>query len=631
MQSNFVVLLRRLGLLILIYSLCRLLFLIFNFSYFAETDLSVILKSFFFGVRFDLTAVIISNILFISLHLLPFRFFYTIPYQRVLRILFNLVNIPLLLLNSIDWGLFKFTGKRTGAEIFKIMSFGNDFINTLPKMIIDFWYLLIIFFLIIYLMNRFYPKADHLFVHKIKNKPAFINTALGKSVLFLIFTGLTFIGFRGGVQLKPLNILAASRYGTGKTTALVLNTSFTVIKTVGKQTISETHWMPDEEALRISPVIKVPREGATFSPKNVVIIILESFGKEYIGSLNGYEGYTPFLDSLIGKSLVYENAYANGKRSIEGIPAIVAGIPALLPDPFITSAYSSNTITTLPSLLKSKGYTSVFFHGGTNGTMGFDNFSKLSGFDNYFGRTEYADDEDFDGSWGIYDEPFLLRSVREMNKMNQPFLSAIFTISSHHPYKIPGQYAGKFPVGTLPIHQSIGYADYSLKKFFESASASEWYSNTLFVITADHTAISEKPFYQGRAGLYSIPIIFYSPSDPMLHGRVKNTIQQIDILPCVLDYLGYDQPYFAFGKNMLNDNNSGYAISFIDETYQLIRDHYSLIMGNNEKYNFYNFENDSTLKKDIAGTDTTREKNMEMQLHAFLQNFNHAMIFNQMK
>ena len=511
------------------------------------------------------------------------------------------------------------------------MSFGDDFINTAPKMILDFWYLLLIFLVLVVLLIKKYPSLQIINsrYHIIKSK--FYNSIVGRISVFLFFLVLTIISFRGGLQYKPLNIISASRYGNGNTIALVLNTPFTVIKTLGKQTIEEIHWMTNEEAQMINPVIKTPSITDHFSSKNVVLIILESFGKEYIGSQNSCKGYTPFLDSLIGSSLVFENAFANGKRSIEGIPAIVAGIPALMTDPFITSAYSSNSITTIPSLLKSKGYYSVFFHGGTNGTMGFDNFSKLAGFDRYFGRSEYNNDNDFDGSWGIYDEPFLQRTVEEISKMKSPFLATVFTLSSHHPYKIPDKYKKRFPEGTLPIHQSIGYTDYSLKRFFETASKMPWYSNTLFVITADHTALSEKPFYQSRVGQYSIPIIFYSPSDPMLHGKSKFATQHIDILPSVMDYLGFDHTYFAFGKSVFRNPGDGLAVSFIDETYQLIQDGYSFIMRNNEKNSLFHFATDSTLKNDLEGTDTIRERKMEMKLKSFIQNFNHAIVHNEMK
>jgi phosphoglycerol transferase MdoB-like AlkP superfamily enzyme len=528
-------------------------------------------------------------------------------------------------LNCIDFGLFSFTGKRSGTEIFTIMGFGKDFINTLPKMLADFWYLLLIFFFIVFVLTRLYPRLNK--IYKRETKHPVVLTIF----LFLLFSGLAFIGFRGGIQYKPLNILSASRYGTGKTTALILNTPFTVIKTYSKNRLEEFHWMTDSEAKQITPVYKKPNQVNFFTPLNVVLIILEGFGKEYIGSLNSYKGYTPFLDSLIEESLVFTNAYANGKRSIEGIPAIVAGIPALMTDPFISSAYSGNVITSLPGILKVKGYTSAFFHGGTNGTMGFDNFSKLAGYDYYFGRTEYNNDADFDGSWGIYDEPFLIRTATEISKMKSPFFATVFTLSSHHPYKIPEKIAGQFPKGTLPIHQSIGYADYSLKMFFEKVVEQPWFDNTLFVLTADHTAISEYPFYMSSLGMFATPVIYFSADDSKLRGKNNVTTQHIDILPSIADYLGYDLKYFAFGVSVFDSTENHYAINYTNETFQLIQDDHSFILDTVGKNSLYNFVEDSLLKNNLAGKDPALEKKMELKLKSVIQNFNQAIIQNQMR
>jgi phosphoglycerol transferase MdoB-like AlkP superfamily enzyme len=428
-----------------------------------------------------------------------------------------------------------------------------------------------------------------------------------------------------------LNILSASRYGTGKTAELVLNTPFTILKTYGKRTVEEVSWIPPEEAQRLAPVVKKPVPGSTFRRKNVVVLILEGMGKEYIGSLNAYAGYTPFLDTLIRQSLVFPNAYANSKRSIEGIPAIVAGLPALMYDPFITSAYSGNSVTSLASLLKQEGYASIFFHGGTNGTMGFDNFSRLAGFDRYFGRTEYHNDADFDGSWGIYDEPFLRRAAQELNQTDTPFVAALFTLSSHHPYSIPPQYKDKFPQGTLPIHPSIGYADYSLKRFFEEASRMPWFSHTLFVITADHTALSEYGFYRNHVGLFSIPVIYYAPGDSLTPQKNFRTTQQIDILPSVMDYLGYDKPFFALGESVFDKEHNGYSIQFIDGTYQLIEDNYVLMMDTIRRNSLFDFVADSLLLTNLAARDSIRENEMESKLKSVVQQYNRALVHNEMK
>lgn len=628
-KSNLFLLLQRVIVIMILFSICRLLFLLFNFSYFSDEGFLSLLSAFFYGLRFDVTAVVICNLPFLFFHFFPFSFFYRKSYQGFLKFLFLLVNIPLLLLNCIDLALFRFAGKRATADVIKIMSFGDDFTNAVPKMVADFWYILLLFFLLTYLLLRLYNRIHwESPANSTLNK--WMNMRWVRPFLHLLMAGLVFVGFRGGVQFRPINILTASQYGTGQITALVLNTPFTVIKSYGKGALQELHYFSDEEAGRVAPVLHSYAGNGPFQPLNVVVIILESFGKEYIGSLNNTKGYTPFLDSLIGKSMVFTNAYANGKRSIEGIPAILAGIPALMQEPYITSAYAGNALTALGTVLKEKGYSTSFFHGGTNGTMGFDNFSKMAGFSKYFGRKEYNNDADFDGSWGIFDEPFLQRFCTELSATKEPFATVLFTISSHHPYTLPKREASNLPKGSLPIHQSIRYADFALEQFFNSASQKPWYPNTLFVITADHTALSEKSFYQNRVGMYAVPLIFFRP-DGSLHGRNSKTAQQIDILPSVLNYLHYDKPFFAFGSSVFDTTADGHAVNFINDNYQLIQEGYTLLFDTLDKNKLFNFSADSTLQSNLFSSDTVHANQMERKMKAIIQQFNHAMVMNQMK
>ncbi len=134
------------------------------------------------------------------------------------------------------------------------------------------------------------------------------------------------------------------------------------------------------------------------------------------------------------QGLTFTNAFANGKRSIEALPSILSSLPAIMDNAFVTSLYSSNPIESLAAILKNKGYQTSFFHGGKNGTMGFDNFTKLVGIDAYFGLNEYPNEEDYDGNWGIYDEPYLQYFCNQISLMKEPFFTSVFTLSSHHPY-----------------------------------------------------------------------------------------------------------------------------------------------------------------------------------------------------
>ncbi|MCZ8285869.1 MAG: LTA synthase family protein, partial [Bacteroidia bacterium] len=367
-------------------------------------------------------------------------------------------------------------------------------------------------------------------------------------LIFVLIVGATIIGLRGGTQRIPIVFLDAAIYTSPKYIPIVINTPFSVLKSAELTEIKPITFF-DEHQLKAlyNPVHEA--DTGTFKNYNVCVIALESFSKEFTG-ISNRKSYTPFLDSLMKQSIVFSNAIANEKTSINGIPAILASAPCFLDNHYLNSAYSNNVIQTLPSLLKEKGYYSVFYHGGTNGTMNFDSFAKLAGYDAYYGRTEYNDEKDYDGQWGIWDEPFLVRTVQEMGKLKAPFMTSIFTLSSHNPYKIPAKYDGKFDKGKMEIHQCIGYTDYALKRFFTEAQKQPWFANTLFVLCPDHTSISDDPFYANAIGQYSIPIMFYKQG--ITPAMETKTVQQLDIMPTVLGYLNYDKPYYSFGSDMFS-------------------------------------------------------------------------------
>jgi len=208
-------------------------------------------------------------------------------------------------------------------------------------------------------------------------------------------------------------------------------------------------------------------------------------------------------------SWVYHHAYANGKRSIEGVPSSIMALPSLMDNDYISSVYQSNTLFSTAYYLQKWGYQSGFYHGGKNGTMSFDNMVAISQAGTYFGLNEYPNKNDFDGKWGIYDKPYLQYFAQQCREAKQPFYQTIFTLSSHHPYSLPPNEMGKYPEGTLPIHKTVGYTDDALKDFFITASKQEWFKNTVFIITADHSAENEKAYYQSPQGKYEIPLIVF--------------------------------------------------------------------------------------------------------------------------
>ncbi|MGZ4091281.1 MAG: LTA synthase family protein, partial [Bacteroidia bacterium] len=403
------------------------------------------------------------------------------------------------------------------------------------------------------------------------------------------------------------------------------NTPFTILKSLDKNELMEFHFYPEAELKTIyNPIHKF--DSVTFRKKNIVILILESFAKEYTGLGKTGVSYTPFLDSLCGESFVFTNAFANGNKSIEGIPAILSGIPHLMENPFINSSYSNNFQTSFATILGKEGYTTAFFHGGINGTMNFDAYAKLAGYQNYFGKNEYNNEENFDGFWGIWDEPYLQYSINKMDKFKEPFHTSIFTLSSHHPYYVPKKYEGKFPKGTLENSAAIGYSDFALKQFFASAKKSKWYNNTLFVLCADHTSLSDHPFYKNIVGQQCIPVLFFDPGQE-LKGSFDGSFSQTDILPSVMNYLGYNKPFFAFGQSYLGRKNN-YCYYYANGNVMMIADTIMASFNNSKITALYNFKRDSTISKNILHRYGAIEASMTKDIKAFIQCYNNTLIHN---
>ncbi len=627
--SNLILLLKHLSFLLIAYSVCRLLFYWFNYSYFSDLSSSQLLPLLFFGIRFDLSVIILTNSLFILLYVLPFAFRKNKVYRSILKWLFISVNSIGLFANCVDFTYFPYTLKRSNASVLNFFggSIGNDLTHLIPVLFRDYWYIFLIGFIFICLVIRFYNKVENSYSDKGNSF-----NYLTQNIVFFTTLVISIVVYRGGFQLKPISTVTAGEYANVKNISLVLNTPFTILKTLEISTIEpSTTWkITDERELKktYNPLHAGKRKD--FSKLNVIVIALESFSKEYIGVLNNRKtDCTPFLDSLIGESLTFTNAFSNGKTSIDGIPAIAASIPTWMYEPYITSIYGTNQINSLANTLKTQGYYTAFFHGGTNGTMGFDAFSNIAGYDNYFGRKEYNNEKDFDGNWGIWDEEFLQYTANTINQKKQPFFATVFTLSSHHPYPIPNKYKTKFKDGILPIEKSIRYTDFALKHFFETARTMPWYKNTLFVLCADHTSVSSDPFYLNKIGNYSIPIIYYM-ANSNLKGLDTVTTQQIDIMPSVLDYLNYPQPYFSFGNSVFDTTVQHFAVTYNNNKYQLIQDNYVLQFDGDKATDLYNYKNDSLLKNDLIKEKSEQAKKMENHVKAIIQTYQQSLINNKM-
>jgi len=632
-RNIFVVLLYRIMLVMFLFSLCRIGFYVFNYKMFPDVSPGQFLTMMLGGLSFDISAIVYINMLFILLHIVPFEFRYDRIYQKVLKYLFCITNGIAIAMNGMDFVYYRFINKRATADVFQTFENESNLTKLFFRFLADYWTATLFTFFLIFLLVYFYNKVKPV-------KPVTSNRIVYYSINVLMIPlviALVIGAARGGYKhsTRPITISNAARYvEKPQNVAIVLNTPFSLFRTFGKKSLKKFDFFTEDELIKLYNPVHNPEKSEPFNKENIVIIILESFAREYIGSLNRrleggeYYGYTPFVDSLLSVGLSFDVSIANGKKSIDAMPSILASIPSL-ETPYTISHYANNKINGLPELLKRKGYYTAYFHGAPNGSMGFDSFAKMVGFDSYFGLNEYPDKADFDGIWGVWDEPFFNFFADKLNSFQQPFMASIFSVSSHHPFMVPEKYTGKFKKGTAPILEVVGYTDFALKEFFKKIESESWFKNTLFVITADHTNESVHKEFQNNFGSYSIPVILYKP-DSNLKGIKDRIAQQIDIMPTVLSHMNYDEPYLAFGNNLLDDSYESFAFNTNGSTYHLYMKDYLLEMIENKPVGLFNYKDDILLENNLVGKNPEIEAEMADKLKAIIQTYNSRLIDNNM-
>lgn len=554
------------------------------------------------NLRFGCTTVATFLVPYMLLMLLPTRARWNKGYRRVANVLYVVPMVLVLGFDFVDCAYYQFTYRRMSYEFLAYLSIGGDMGNLLPLFVRDFWPVVVsgLATIALFVVLAVKMKLD---TNRKPERP-WVGSLVGLVLLALMV--------RGSVGREMIALTDAAKYCQMKNTSLVLNTPYCILRTLGSEDIAEPHYMDSDEAERLcrvdfsSMATKakedpnttltaatgfVPNGGrltsaedGTTRRKNVMVIVLESFSQEYMGCYNNgiMESFTPFLDSLSQHSIVMDGR-SNGKKSIDAIPAIFAGIPSLQEMPFIMSKYYDDSIVGLPAVLRQNGYHTAFFHGGYNGSMNFDKFCPKAGFSEYYGRDEYGNEDDYDHAWGIFDEPFLQYAVHCCGGFPEPFFAGLFTISSHHPYGIPEEHKGEFRTGEHPLLQCVNYTDFALREFFRSAAQEPWFENTLFVILADHPGQGMHREYNDYDGWYDIPLIVYDPTwtpDNATRKRYGAMMaQQIDIMPSLLDYLGIEGHYVCFGQSFWQRKHD-FQVAYGNYFHQLLMDgHVAAISG----------------------------------------------------
>ena len=617
----------RLTSMLLLLALTRWCLYIFNRDSFPDITTSELYKLFFNGFRFDINTLVIYNSPVIILYCLPIRYKFNRIYKRVVDIIFVITNSAAVALNLIDVIYFRYLDKRMCSELFTFFKGTDD--NQLGLMISfisDFWFMFLLFFILLFVIILIMKKTK---VKDVETKYNF-KWHIKQSIVFVLIISLSVIGIRGGFQLIPISMVSVTNYTT-KYAPLVINTPFSIFYGSSSASLESINFFNEDEIETIYTPVHNNLESNRFitgdsKGYNLILIILEGMGQEMIGFYNPeYEqSLTPFLDSLFNESLTFDGM-SNGRRSIESLPALMTGIPSLMPTDYPSSKYASNRIEGLGSILKKHGYKTAFLHGGNNGTMNFYSTSKSNGFDDYYGRNEYNNDNDYDATWGIYDMPFLQYVAEKLNNFEKPFAAGIFTLSSHGPYSLPDDYVvPEYLSDNTPFEKTVRFADDALSLFFKKISQYDWFDNTLFVIVADH-GNSEHHFdrYRNVKGAYKIPMAFYAPQI-IEQGRTNEIAQQTDINISILSALNIEERVFSFGRNLFDSISKPSYISFLNSTYQFSNGEYFMQSDGNNIQAVYNISDDK-LSKNLIETKTETWNDLDRDFKSRLQQYNNRM------
>lgn len=627
-----------LALAMLALTLCRVGYYLYNYNYFQHLEASELIRAMVGGWLFDAASLGYALSLYGLLSwvgiLLPTKYEDSKQYRTIKALSYMLPMFVNIFVNISDAGYYPFVLRRTTMSVFS--EFQNDnIVERFAGFVIDYWQLTIYGLLIFALLVWGYFRV---FIARVDGSRV-SRRALGFLGGVLLTTAFSLFSIRGTFSVKnvPMTELRANDFvDEASDRVLPLNTLFTMIRTIQEEDMPLYHFYPDEELSSVyrpiysaAPLCEEDTLFGAYRGKNVMVIILESFSREYSSYLNGgEEGYMPFLDSLMQESLVFKYGFANGRVSVQAMPSALSSLPGLGQN-LLLSKYAGNRMEGLPVNMSKEGYSTAFYHGAERNSMFFGQFVNQIGVTKHLSMEDYTDSKDYDGNWGIFDHKFLPYVANKIGEQPEPRLSVIFTLSSHDPFTIPDEYKSRFNKYKEGMKNAVEYSDMALEQFFNQISKEEWYDETLFVLMADHASINFRPDYATLGGGYAIPIIFYDPK-----GRIKgqeNSIvaQQVDIYPTLMYLLGNPTPILSYGNNLLDVSAPHFAVDEGNGAFYLLHADFTLQLSPADG-KVVLLPADTTIQRGYPVEDTKVINRYEEILKGIVQDFSYRMNNNKL-
>ncbi len=537
------------GLSLLVFGFFRALLLGLYPEQFNGLALHDVVLAFVHGVRFDASAIVVVFIVPLLLMNFPLAFAQHARWFNFFAWLLYVLTLVMLGILASDLIYFGFVSRHLGSEI---MLLGNDGGLVLDLAVGGYKGVVLAFVIGAALLFAVWRNV-------LTSKIAPARFMAVKYLVMLL--GLIVIG-RGGITNKPISTIDAFTTGETRFGNLVLNGVFTAAHASNNSKSVNHHFMPLANALREvsapAPAAEFPmlkRYPARKTNYNIVFVMLESWDPKYIDSFGADNlKLTPNFDALAAQGLKFDNFYAAGQRSIEGVQAVLTGLPILSGTPVIGSGLELSNISRLGSIAKSNGYSTLMTQSARRASFRMSSIASATGFDQFYGMEDipmlraYPDP---DGARFGWDYETLMFFKSKLDNFTGPFIGMVFTGTTHIEYARVGQQfelRPHSPTGEDGYLNTLYYADWSLGEFLKSARQSPWFNTTVFIFCADHTW----GHYQ-KAGAFvdkfRIPFLIYAPA--IYQPQVLATVgSQLDVLPTIIDILGFDHPFAALGESL---------------------------------------------------------------------------------
>jgi phosphoglycerol transferase MdoB-like AlkP superfamily enzyme len=362
--------------------------------------------------------------------------------------------------------------------------------------------------------------------------------------------------------------------------------------------------------------------GNSSKPKlNVVILMEESLGSEFWGSLGRPKTLTPQMDQLAtNEGIFFTNMYASGNRTVRGFEGVLSSFPPLPGDSIVKRDHSDN-VESIARILKRDGYSTIFFYGGRGMFDSMKSYAMNNGWDRFLEHNPPFNDDfphpNFATIWGVSDEEVFARAIKEFHALNEagkPFLGTVMTVSNHKPYTFPAGRITEDDGKPRPTREKVvRYADWCLGQFFQAAKKEAFWTNTIFVVVADHGArvygAQSIPIFS-----YEIPFVILGPAAVKSPARIGQLGCSLDVAPTVLGLLGRPYDTLFFGRDLLKEQPEDGRV-FINHNRDIgILEHQRLVvLGLQKTDEFYSGD---TKKSDMEPLSTPKSADLEIETNA---------------